>query len=140
MAKLVTVAALLLSCEAFLAPRIITFRPLSTKLYLEDHIARMIDAELQRLQHKNEIDRAWHQKNEKFIERDIPTGFDFEERTMMENVLGPRQRRKDKALARDDPQAYCADRCVSTGNCEVFEDMYVYSISDDINAYTKRRL
>lgn len=24
----------------------------------------------------------------------------------------------------DDPMRYCADRCVSTGNCDVFEDMF----------------
>ncbi len=27
-------------------------------------------------------------------------------------------------MAHDDPQRYCADRCVSTGNCDVFEDLY----------------
>ena len=27
-------------------------------------------------------------------------------------------------MANDDPMRYCADRCVSTGNCDVFEDMF----------------
>ena len=30
-------------------------------------------------------------------------------------------------MAHDDPQRYCADRCVTTGNCDVFEDMYSMS-------------
>lgn len=34
------------------------------------------------------------------------------------------QMRKDKRMARDDPMRYCADRCVATGFCEVFEDMF----------------
>lgn len=31
------------------------------------------------------------------------------------------RRRKDERMASDDPMRYCADRCVSTGNCDVFE-------------------
>ena len=27
-------------------------------------------------------------------------------------------------MAFNDPMRYCADRCVSTGNCDVFEDVY----------------
>ncbi|KAL7537367.1 hypothetical protein ACHAWF_005738 [Thalassiosira exigua] len=27
-------------------------------------------------------------------------------------------------MAADDPARYCADRCVTTGNCDVFEDMF----------------
>lgn len=33
------------------------------------------------------------------------------------------EKRKDVRLARNSPQKYCADRCVSTGHCDVFEDM-----------------
>jgi len=33
-------------------------------------------------------------------------------------------RRKDKRMAENDPMRYCADRCVATGNCDVFEDMF----------------
>mmetsp|Transcript_33277 Transcript_33277/g.56570 ORF Transcript_33277/g.56570 Transcript_33277/m.56570 type:complete len:197 (+) Transcript_33277:143-733(+) len=38
-------------------------------------------------------------------------------------LSGPR-RKKDERMASDDPRRYCADRCVSTGNCDVFEDMF----------------
>ena len=39
------------------------------------------------------------------------------------------QMRKDRLLADRSPQAYCADRCVATGNCEVYEDMFHLSPS-----------
>lgn len=31
------------------------------------------------------------------------------------------QQRRDKKLARERPEKYCANRCVATGNCDVFE-------------------
>lgn len=36
------------------------------------------------------------------------------------SISSPR-RRKDEKMAQDDPMRYCADRCVTTGNCDVFE-------------------
>jgi len=38
--------------------------------------------------------------------------------------ISPRQRRKDLELAQTNPEAYCKDRCVAVGECEVFEDFY----------------
>ena len=38
-----------------------------------------------------------------------------------------RQYAKDKKLARQDPERYCADRCIATGNCEVYEDIFQLS-------------
>ena len=38
-----------------------------------------------------------------------------------------RQFAKDKKLAREDPARYCADRCVATGNCDVYEDIFELS-------------
>ena len=34
-----------------------------------------------------------------------------------------RQVARDRRLAREDPRRYCADRCVATGNCDVYEDV-----------------
>mmetsp|Transcript_1750 Transcript_1750/g.3746 ORF Transcript_1750/g.3746 Transcript_1750/m.3746 type:complete len:100 (+) Transcript_1750:419-718(+) len=57
----------------------------------------------------------------------MPQGFDFNSA----NDFGPNagaakkiQMRKDKRMAREDPARYCADRCVATGNCDVWEDMF----------------
>ena len=32
--------------------------------------------------------------------------------------------RRDAKLAKENPKAWCADRCLSTGHCEVLEDIY----------------
>ena len=37
------------------------------------------------------------------------------------------QLRRDKKMAEKNPQQYCADRCVATGNCEVYEDIFEMS-------------
>lgn len=121
-AKLAAFSALFALSDAFVV--LLTFRP-ATTLFLEDHIADLIDQELERLRHKKDIEKAFIQKNEAFIKNDLPASFDFDDTMAMQDIMGPRQKKKDKKLARQDPRAYCADRCVATGNCEVYEDMYV---------------
>jgi hypothetical protein len=36
-------------------------------------------------------------------------------------------RRRDEKLALDNPKAWCADRCLATGYCDVLEDFYEMS-------------
>merc|ERR1711982_106626 len=38
-----------------------------------------------------------------------------------------RQFTRDKRLADSNPEKYCADRCLSTGSCEVYEDFFKMS-------------
>jgi hypothetical protein len=38
-----------------------------------------------------------------------------------------RQICKDQYLAKQDPQKYCADWCIATGNCDVFYDSYKFT-------------
>ena len=33
-------------------------------------------------------------------------------------------RLRDEKLAKENPNAWCADRCLSTGHCDVLEDIY----------------
>lgn len=108
-------------------------------------IQRRIDGEVDRLNHKQEIENARVQRQREWakMEPSIPKGFDFEEGFTLETTSFDRdrvfgsvpgfsgmsgvskvQRRKDEKMANDDPARYCADRCVSTGNCDVFEDMF----------------
>jgi hypothetical protein len=93
----------------------------STRLFLEDRIADMIDGEIFRQSHKKEFEAEWMEKNREAIFHRMKTEF------MPEAVVLPdedyRQHNKDKILADKDPQAYCADRCVATGNCEIYEDL-----------------
>mmetsp|Transcript_24006 Transcript_24006/g.57957 ORF Transcript_24006/g.57957 Transcript_24006/m.57957 type:complete len:192 (-) Transcript_24006:258-833(-) len=112
-----------------------------TALNLEDHIANMIDAEMHRLDHKYETEAEWIMKQQEWsqMEPTIPSNFDFEEdldrpsttggpvpgfTSGVDRSISSPRRRKDEKMAGDDPMRYCADRCVSTGNCDVFEDMF----------------
>ena len=36
---------------------------------------------------------------------------------------------RDEKLAKENPKAYCADRCLATGHCEVLEDIYEMATS-----------
>jgi hypothetical protein len=49
-------------------------------------------------------------------------GHIFEENgsSMLENA----GYRRDAKLAKENPKAWCADRCLATGHCEVLEDIY----------------
>ena len=116
----------------------------TTTLYLEDHIAKMIDNEMRRLYQKHETQSQW-EAQQRELQNEIhglPENYDFEsefttDSTQYQNpasvqgftsgvnrsISGP-QRRKDEKMVEDDPMRYCADRCVSTGNCDVFEDMF----------------
>lgn len=88
-----------------------------------------IDQELWRQGHKSEWEEQRNQRTAMVLEKDLPTGFEDDFNYMPEG-LSPRQLKKDKLLARKDPATYCADRCVSTGNCEVFEDVFSLSPTD----------
>ena len=66
------------------------------------------------------------EKNRNQILHHVPTFVEGQETDMSEF----RQSAKDKKLARSDPQKYCADRCVATGNCDVYEDIFELSAEE----------
>lgn len=126
-----TIVYLLSPCAvlAFTGPSLPQSRPSLTQRFLEDRIADMIDRELYRQGHKKDFEREWMEKNRgafmHFIHDDLASdavpvihdGIDGDENVLRETI-------KDRKLAADDPQRYCADRCISTGNCDVFEDFF----------------
>lgn len=68
------------------------------------------------------------EKNRNQILRHLPSESDvMVDQDDLQNV---RQIAKDKKLAKEDPQRYCADRCVATGNCDVYEDIFDLSPQD----------
>ena len=81
-----------------------------------------IDQQFYRQTHKQEVEEAWIKRNAEVLEPPLPADYDFDDH-MMEDVLSPRELQKDRHLASKDPMAYCADRCLQTGNCDVFEDV-----------------
>ena len=100
-------------------------RPQSTRIFLEDDIADMIDRELYRQQHLKDFENEWMEKNKAAVLQKLNSDdymMSMDEEELRENF---RQMQRDKRLAKKDPEAYCAERCITTGNCEVYEDMYV---------------
>jgi len=111
----------------------------TTQLNLENHIAEMIDGELDRLQNIKLWRQNQAEKLNKGKEFTVPTGFDFNSVSDFQPNAGAAQKiqiRKDKRMARDDPARYCADRCVSTGNCQVWEDMFEMA-PDEVQKFCK---
>ena len=96
-----------------------------------------IDGEVQRLSNKDKAEAEYIMKRKQWerMEPNLPSSFDFETDLdqpinvpgftsgVDRSVSSPR-RKKDEKMASDSPMRYCADRCVSTGNCDVFEDMF----------------
>mmetsp|Transcript_9213 Transcript_9213/g.10741 ORF Transcript_9213/g.10741 Transcript_9213/m.10741 type:complete len:165 (-) Transcript_9213:272-766(-) len=100
---------------------------LSTKLYLEDHIAEMIDTELHRLYHKEAFEQQRQEKTSRVIEPVTPLEYEFTSDELNDNMV---ETRRDQILADKNPQKYCAERCVSTGHCDVFEDLFDFSAEE----------
>lgn len=92
----------------------------ATRLFLEDWLAELIDHELYRENHEKDFENEWMEKNR---------GAVFHH---MESDFGPvddidqtdfRMHHKDEKLAFENPERYCADRCIATGNCDIYEDL-----------------
>ena len=84
--------------------------------------------------HKQEIAAQFTMKNKQVLDAILPSDYvaneDFE-------TLTPSLKFKDNKMALNNPQQYCADRCVSTGNCDVFEDMYHLSATEVLEFCTE---
>jgi len=70
-----------------------------------------------------EFEKEWMEKNGNLILNSAPASVEGQDTDMSDF----RQHAKDKKLAKEDPQRYCADRCVATGNCDVYEDIFELS-------------
>ena len=136
--KATVVAWLFVGTSAFTVTPATKNRLESTRLFLEDHIADLIDRELYRQAHKKDFEREWMEKNRGAVLHSLgggTTAVDHENMALSydEQAEDFRQHRKDLKLVSDDPERYCADRCVSTGNCDVFEDFYHLSPEEVLN-------
>lgn len=121
-ARLTIVAAWMASMMPFPSSSFViqTNSRASTRLYLEDWVADLIDKELYRQSHKKEFENEWMEKNRAAVFHRMESDFG--------PLLDPdasdfRMHQKDKKMAEEDPERYCADRCVATGNCDIFEDL-----------------
>lgn len=94
-----------------------------------DWVADMIDGESYRQNHQKEYEEEWMKKNRGAVVSRISSGssslgtypsqmMDESERELFAG------RKRDERMAFLKPEKYCADRCVATGNCDVYEDFY----------------
>lgn len=127
-ASLLVASCLTVGAATFVVPRVAMARTRapSTVLNIEDHIADMIDKELYRQSHMDEFEKEWNDKTHAIVEQTLKQEINLEGEAFLTEDT-PRQKAKDKRLAENDPQRYCADRCVATGNCDVYEDIYKMS-------------
>jgi len=95
----------------------------TTRLFLKDWVADMIDSELDRQNHLKEFEDEWMKKNRGAILHHMNNDVDNENLMMESSPEDFRMHAKDVKMAKEQPEKYCADRCVTTGNCDVFEDL-----------------
>ncbi|GKY94866.1 hypothetical protein MPSEU_000451500 [Mayamaea pseudoterrestris] len=129
--RLVLVTMLAASSTAFVVQPLgssIT-RP-STRVYIDRRIADSIDAEFHRQHHRKEFENEWMEKNRGAVLQSLG-GSSNNEQSMVSDLEeqheSMRQFAKDKRLAKEDPRRYCAERCISTGHCDVYEDIFDFS-------------
>lgn len=97
----------------------------STRIFLEDWVADLIDDEVYRQSHKQDFEREWMEKNRQVMLHHMHSSTTHTTEFIMlpEQEQDFRQHARDQKLATKDPQKYCADRCLATGNCDVYEDL-----------------
>lgn len=105
-------------------------RSTSTTLYIDKKTADMIDMELLRQKDRATYDRLMKSKKDPLVEkmkreyeqnRPIP---EFFEGPVMGSGADTIEKIRDKRMLRNDPERYCADRCLATGHCDVLEDFF----------------
>mmetsp|Transcript_23974 Transcript_23974/g.52482 ORF Transcript_23974/g.52482 Transcript_23974/m.52482 type:complete len:231 (-) Transcript_23974:394-1086(-) len=104
-------------------------RSSNTRVFLEDWVADMIDGELYRQDHHKEYEEQWMAKNKgavlsRMSDSDTTTSAYGYPSSMLGDREAFAEHKRDERMAFLKPQKYCADRCVATGNCDIFEDFY----------------
>lgn len=90
-------------------------------------IKHRIDTNHHRKFHKEALDQRRQENNSRVKEPVTPLEYEFTSDELSDNKV---EMRRDQMLANKDPQKYCADRCVSTGHCDVFEDLFDFSAEE----------
>ena len=95
---------------------------------IDRNVADMIDQEYYRQHHKEEYHERWmvqHQSQLKTTTTTEAADTYHNDNDNDDKMWNRRQFLRDEKLARTDPQQYCRDRCIATGYCDVYEDLYV---------------
>jgi hypothetical protein len=81
------------------------------------------------------LEQERFEHNEAVLEHDLPAQFDAADDDFFEPTFHI-QEKKDRKMAREHPQQYCADRCLATGYCDAFEDIFDFSPAEVIGFCT----
>jgi len=110
-------------------------RDSTTRIFLEDWVANMIDGELDRLNDQKKYDAKSMEELKGTVLTRMNAGaaanaggpdlvgypsmmMDEDERQLFA------EHKRDERMAFTKPEQYCADRFVATGNCDILEDFY----------------
>jgi len=111
----------------------------TTRIFLEDWVADMIDEEIYRQYHHKEYEEAWMKKNKAAILSRLSDASSNDDSSSSSSSSGYpssmmmlegedreafAEHKRDERMAFLKPEKYCADRCLATGNCDIFEDFY----------------
>ena len=88
-----------------------------------------LDDEFYRETHLKEWNQERRKHDEAVLDRSVPAVFEVDEADLLEPTFHL-QEKKDRKLARNNPQKYCADRCLTTGYCDAFEDFFNFSAQE----------
>lgn len=140
MAAIAFFAAALQKAEAFSPVATTRHHSFSSRIFLQDWVAEMIDNELYRQEHHKEYEAAWMEKNRGAVVSRLSDASDAGDTSSVglypSQMLADEDReafaehQRDERMAFLKPEKYCADRCVATGNCDIFEDFYELSPQD----------
>jgi len=137
MAAIVILGAGIQMAQAFVVQPMATRRP-STKIFLEDWVANLIDNEVYRQDHHSEYEAAWMEKNKGAVLSRLSDAGDGGGANPSQLMLGDEsfvalaEHKRDERMAFLKPEQYCADRCVATGNCDILEEFYELGPQDVI--------
>ena len=94
----------------------------------------MIDSELYRQEHRKEYEAAWMEKNKGAVLSRLSdegstvtdtAGFSYPSQMLNDwDRESYAEHKRDERMAFLNPEKYCADRCIATGNCDILEDFY----------------
>jgi len=114
--------------DAFSTLRLPAAHRSSTKIFLEDWVADMIDGELYRQEHHKEYEEAWMKKNKGAVLSRLSDASNtvgvYPSQMVNDDREAFAEHKRDERMAFLKPEKYCADRCLATGNCDILEDFY----------------
>jgi len=86
----------------------------------------MIDRELYRERNKKDFEQEWMEKNRGAIFHQLNKNNNGASSLLMseDDKEDYRQHWRDVKMARENPQKYCADRCLATGNCDAYGNFF----------------